>query len=162
MEGHGCRMSIIETMLALPVGRDLNNIAAQRVMGWYTIDGEGGDQWKREDKPSVTYRTDPRAGSVSFGTIIRFSPSTDLTDVWMVIDRMKEIGFGLKVYWLDRVEGGNFDVFFERERNYSQPPEPNNQHDRGSFHAKKFPEAVTRAALKTILTSPRGIFGSSS
>lgn len=141
--------------MAERAGKALNRAIAEQIMGWLYWDGKGDWMPPRGQRRTTMFATwDRVALSVyergSTDVTLHFSPSTDMSDAWSVVQRMQANGYELRLLArptnVSDAPGGTSAMFYRHVAEALMESEV----DRRLVVAQSAPLAVCRAALKAV------------
>lgn len=100
--------------------RELDSLVAEKVMGWTKRgDGYGMHNWWGDDKCAYIQE------------VARFTPSENISAAWMVVEKMREAGYGATI---QAQHGGNNWICIGTH----------------GVEGKSIPECICRAALLAV------------
>lgn len=121
--------------------RELDAAVAERVMGWTCRRERWLDHAGRDAGITTEFYASPTEGTI---TAAQFQPSKLIQDAWLVVERMRELGFGFRAYWFPN--GGNVKCCFATGFDPYDSPE-DAAHD---VIADSAPRAICLAALAAL------------
>jgi hypothetical protein len=92
-------------------GRELDALVAEKVMGWRLEErGYGATFWVDENG-KVKRAAEPC--SIDFCSCEVFSPSTDISDAWEVVEKLRDLGFHVGIKTPPKVKSCSYWVCLE-------------------------------------------------